>query len=330
MTDLWSKLGLVFAAPGTLLMRSHAMLPTPFVLPDRIRVLFASCDEDLRGRVFRVDLSRDDPRQIIELDPTPVLDLGVAGAFDADGVNPSQLVVRDGKLFLYYIGWQRVSPEIPYRLLAGLAVSDDFGVSFQRMSERPILPSIEGEELFRTAPYVFPRSGGWGMLYIGGGEFFDGAAGRRLPTYSLCYAASPDGVQWHGQAARPLLQPDRSRGEIGFGRPVVWHDAQGPILMLSVRTETGYRLVTYDGGFAPDRWAAVLEEKSEAWESAMTCFGAPCRVGEFEYLFYNGNQFGRSGFGVARRPARSGLHGAATDLIAALRGGIENNESTKQ
>ena len=61
----------------------------------------------------------------------------------------------------------------------------------------------------------------------------------------------------------------------------------------------------------------------------MTCFGAPCRVGEFEYLFYNGNQFGRSGFGVARRPARNGPHGSATDLIAALRGGIESNESTK-
>ena len=328
MTERWSKLGLVFAAPGTPLMRSHAMLPTPFVLPDRIRVLFASCDADLRGRVFRVDLSRDDPRQIIERDPMPVLDLGAAGAFDADGVNPSQIVARDGKLFLYYIGWQRISPEIPYRLLAGLAVSDDFGCSFQRISASPILPPIEGEELFRTAPHVFRHTKGWGMLYIGGAEFFAGAVGKRLPTYSLCHSVSPDGVQWHGHAARPLLQPDRSRGEIGFGRPVVWHDEHGPVLMLSVRTETGYRLVTYDGGCAPDRWAAVLEATSEAWDAAMTCFGAPCRVGEVEYLFYNGNQFGRSGFGVARRPARNKPVGVGMDLIAALR--IESNESVKQ
>jgi hypothetical protein len=60
----------------------------------------------------------------------------------------------------------------------------------------------------------------------------------------------------------------------------------------------------------------------------MTCFGAPCRVGEVECLFYNGNQFGRSGVGVARRPARNKPLGAGKDLIAALR--IESNESMKQ
>ena len=34
----------------------------------------------------------------------------------------------------------------------------------------------------------------------------------------------------------------------------------------------------------------------------MTCFGAPCVAGERELLFYNGNGFGRTGFGLAWRP----------------------------
>jgi hypothetical protein len=38
----------------------------------------------------------------------------------------------------------------------------------------------------------------------------------------------------------------------------------------------------------------------------MVCFGAPCQVGAQELLFYNGNQFGRTGFGLASRPAREG------------------------
>ena len=35
----------------------------------------------------------------------------------------------------------------------------------------------------------------------------------------------------------------------------------------------------------------------------MTCFGAPLTVDKRELLFYNGNQFGRTGFGIAWREA---------------------------
>jgi hypothetical protein len=75
-------------------------------------------------------------------------------------------------------------------------------------------------------------------------------------------------------------------------------------------------------------WNWPILRTALAWHSAMTCFGAPCRVGEVEYLFYNGNRFGRSGGGVACRPAPNKPLGAGMDLIAALR--IESNESMKQ
>ena len=64
------------------------------------------------------------------------------------------------------------------------------------------------------------------MLYIGGGTFFGGADGKRLPTYSLCRAASPDGIVWTSGGAS-LLDPDSAAGEIGFGRPVLWHEEGG-------------------------------------------------------------------------------------------------------
>jgi hypothetical protein len=315
----WKKLGLVFAPPGTELMHSHAMLPTPLVLPDRIRIYLACCDVDLRGRIFRLDVAREDPRRIIEVDSEPVLDLGVCGSFDADGVNPSQIVARDGRLFLYYIGWQRVSPDIPYRLFAGLAVSDDGGKRFQRHSKDPILPPTKDATLFRTAPHVFPCPHGWGMLYIGGGEFFSSSAGKRLPTYSLCYTTSPDGVRWSPREGVRLLEPNRAQGEIGFGRPVVWHEGAEARLYLSVRTESGYRMVALDGEAAPPSgWPGVLGQGTEAWDAEMTCFGAPCLVGNTEYIFYNGNQFGRAGFGVAMRPAQVSRPGSVLSLIENL------------
>jgi hypothetical protein len=299
--DHWERLGLVFAAPKTDLIQSHAMLPTPLVMNDRIRVFIAACDKALRGRVFRVDLDLLDPRRVMSFEPSPVLDLGPRGHFDADGINPSQIIERDGKIFLYYIGWQRLTTSVPYTLFAGLAMSDDAGMTFKKVEGGQILHPTVTEHFFRTAPFVYRQPDGWGMLYIGGGEFFDSEAGKRLPTYHICRAYSDDGYRWDKPSNPPLLSPIRDQGQIGFGRPVLWHDGDQPCLLVSVRDERGYSFWSVrerDGSLS---WTAPLDGPVGEWESEMTCFGAPCRAGDWEYLFYNGNRFGATGFGVARR-----------------------------
>jgi hypothetical protein len=292
---------LVFAAPGTGLLQSHAMLPTPLVMHDRIRVFFAACDEALRGRVFRVDLDLDDPRRVVHFEPAPVLDPGPRGHFDADGVNPSQIVERNGKILLYYIGWERLTASVPYRLFAGLATSGDAGATFQKAGTGQILYPADTEPFFRTAPFVYRGPDGWNMLYIGGGEFFDNAAGKRLPTYHLCSTHSDDGYHWDEPSNPPLLSPARDQGQIGFGRPVLWNDAGQTCLLVSLRTEGGYSLSSVRETEGSVSWTAPLQVPAGDWESEMTCFGAPCRAGDWEYLFYNGNRFGATGFGVARR-----------------------------
>lgn len=315
----WEKRGLVFAPPGTGLMRSHAMVPTPLVLPDRIRVYFAACDAESRGRIFHVDLDRDDPRRILERGQAPALDLGPPGAFDADGVNPSQILTSEDRLILCYIGWQRISDEVPYTLFAGLAESVDGGLSFHRQGSGQILHAAPGERFFRTAPFMFPAPGGWDMLYIGGGAFFDGAAGKRIPTYSLCHTASADGRRWDAAPRPALLRPDPARGEIGFGRPVLWQEGDEMTLLVSLRTREGYTQLQARPDAGGLRWDSVLDGAAGEWESLMTGFAAPCRAGEWEYLFYNGNQFGRHGFGVARRPAQAPQATAsAAPLLEAL------------
>ena len=178
------------------LMVSHASLPTLLRLEDRIRVYFSACDADLRGRIFYADLEPTFPFRVMDISRTPVLDIGPAGAFDSDGVNPSQIVERDGKLFLYYIGWQRISDEIPYTLLGGLAVSTDGGASFTRVRDTPMLAPTEDEPFFRTAPFVWWDEEQWQMLYVGGGEFFTGPSGKRLPRYALRHTQSRDGWNW--------------------------------------------------------------------------------------------------------------------------------------
>lgn len=315
----WERRGLVYAPPGTGNLRSHAMLPTPFIMSDRIRVFFAACDELSRGRIYYIDVDRSDPRRVIAASDTPVLDIGATGSFDEHGVNPSQILIRDGRLFLYYIGWQRISDSVPYTLFAGLCVSDDRGQTFRRHGTGQILHPTPTERYFRTAPFVFKGEDGWEMLYVGGGTFFDGENGKRLPIYSLCRTRSLDGYIWEEIAAPPILSPDRSHGEIGFGRPVLWREEGRASLIISVRTEQGYELRSISNGPDGLRRTPVLDGDTEDWEVLMTCFGSACVVDGWEYLFYNGNQFGRSGFGVARREpqAQAGLQ-TTRELLTAL------------
>jgi hypothetical protein len=294
----WIRLGRVLTPAGGALDRSHVMLPTPMVLADRVRVYFAACDDDMRGRVFAAEFESEPPFRLIERWRQPVLDLGPAGAFDADGVNPSQILNIDGRLILTYIGWRRGEPDEPYTLIAGWAVSEDGGHSFQ--SQGPLLEPREGERLFRTAPFIARDGETWRLLYIGGDRFVSDQAGKRLPVYSLMELRSADPLAWPG-AGRDLIGPDVGAGEIGFGRPVIDEGR----LMVSLRTQAGYELVEGDDpalvGSRPDL-IPVFASPFEAWESQMRCFGAPCTVGGYRLLFYNGDGFGRTGLGLAYRP----------------------------
>jgi hypothetical protein len=300
VAEPWRKLGRVLEASGGPLSRSHVMLPTPWVMADRIRVFYASCDADMRGRIFFADFAPAPPFPLLAVSPEPVFDVGPPGAFDCDGVNPSQAIALDGRLALLYIGWRRGPAETPYTLLGGLAVSDNEGLSFDRW-KAPLLPPRPGERLFRTAPFARRDGDGWRMLYIGGDAFVAGEGGRALPVYSLMEARSDSLLDWDAPG-RVLMAPDVAGGEVGFGRPVVTREGR---LMVSLRTRAGYALVEgpmdFPAGERPPL-TPVIPPPFEPWESAMTCFGAPCVVGANELLFYNGDGYGSSGLGLCWRP----------------------------
>ena len=93
--------------------------------------------------------------------------------------------------------------------------------------------------------------------------------------------------------------------EYGFGRPFVLKDEGMFKMWYSIRSRSkGYRL-GYAESADGTHWLRKdeqvgLDVSSEGWDSEMICFGCvqPTRYGT--YLFYNGNNYGETGFGVAR------------------------------
>jgi hypothetical protein len=300
----WRKLGCVYSADGFAdWAQSHAFLPT--VLPlddDTLRIYVAFVDRERVGRVGYVDVAAADPLRVLRVSERPVLDVGEPGAFDDNGVTPMTIVHDGDNLRLYYTGWQ-LGVRVRYFLFTGLATSSDGGETFSRYFDVPVLDRGPGESTTRTAACVRRAGDAWRAWYVGGGGWIDDD-GKRLPTYNVRVVDSPDGIEWPrtGAVAVDLLGSD----EFGLGRPFVLESDGRYHMWYSRRLRrVGYRL-----GFAESAdgmtWTRRDEEvgldvSETGWDSDMVCYPSVVETRHGTYLFYNGNNYGETGFGVAAR-----------------------------
>jgi predicted GH43/DUF377 family glycosyl hydrolase len=302
----WKKLGVIWQPSGDLWWaRKYATCPTPYWLKDGSLRIYLQCrDEHNIGRIGYVDVDPANPFTVLRVSEKPVLDIGELGAFDDNGVFQTSIVeAQDGRLFMYYVGFE-LCHHIRYRLLTGLAVSNDGGESFEKVKTTPILERSATEMHFRCGPFVLPAIGeGYRMWYVAGSEWEE-IEGKPMPVYDIRYAESADGVHWPEQGL-VVLPVERER-EHGFGRPYVVKKDNGCYQMFySIRKKTprAYRMgyaESTDGMHWQRKDAAMgLDVSALGWDSEAIEYAAIMKVGERILCFYNGNDFGATGFGVA-------------------------------
>jgi len=298
----WKKLGHVYVANGEYgWAQTHAYIPTPLVLDDeRIRIYVAFWDKDQVGRIGFVDVDANNPLKVLRVSKQPVLDIGEPGTFDDSGVTPTSIVDNKRKKFIYYMGWQR-GVKVRYFLFTGLAIADKEGETFKRYSKVPILDRSNEELFVRSAAHVIIDNSVYKMWYVAGSKWID-VKGKKVPTYNIRYMESNDGFSWgkRGTVCLELSNDD----EFGFGRPFVIKEGQLYKMWYSIRTiSKGYRL-----GYAESMDGLNWERKDDevgidvserGWDSEMICFASIVDVNEKRYMFYNGNNYGETGFGVA-------------------------------
>jgi predicted GH43/DUF377 family glycosyl hydrolase len=279
------------------------MVPTPFLLSsDVIRVYVSFCDKDFVARPGYVDLDAQDPTRVLAVSLDPLMDIGVRGSFDENGVLTCSVVeAGSGTLYMYYVGFEQ-GRKIRYRLLTGLAVSKDGGRTFSRIKRTPVLERSDFELYFRGGPYVMTDGDQFRMWYVAGSDWTE-LHGKEMPVYDLRYLESEDGINWgpKGRVCLSIEDPD----EHGFGRPFVIRSRKGYRLFYSIRKRS---LGAYRLGYAESHngldWVRKDNElglgvSHEGWDSEAIMYSAVIDVGGRTYLFYNGNNFGEAGFGVA-------------------------------
>ena len=298
----WTKLGFVFGPDGSRPWARHtALQPTPVLTSnDAIRVFVGFRDGSGVSRVGWVDLSADDPREVLAECRQPCFNIGEAGMFDENGVVPCAVARRDNALWMYYAGYM-IPKTVRFIVFGGLAVSEDGGRSFRRRQRTPIVDRTEEGPLFRVIHCLLYEGGRWRTWYGAGDRFIPGDK-KTLPVYNIRYMESKDGLQFPA-SGRTVL--DVQGAEHRVGRPNVTRTPDGRFLMFF---GYGSDARPYQLGLADSvdglEWRRCdaelgLSLSAEGWDSQMMAYPAPITTRAGTFLFYNGNQYGRQGFGVA-------------------------------
>lgn len=296
----WVRQGLLFEPSGLApWITSHAALPIAHPLDDRTHRLFISArDDQNRARIGYVDADIVRGR-VLAVSDGPSLGLGELGTFDDSGVTGSCLVAHEGRLYLYYSGWS-LGVTVPFYFYVGLAVSDDGGQSFQRLSKAPVLERNAVDPYLTASPSVLVDNGVWRMWYVSCARWAM-EAGRPKHYYHIRYAESPDGIHWDRRGHVAVDFQDET--EYAMARPCVRRDGDTYKMWFCARGAT-YRLAyaESDDGLVWRRRdeAVTLESAPGGWETEMQAYPEVFDHAGARWMLYNGNGYGASGVGLAR------------------------------
>jgi len=295
----WTKRGrLCEGAAGVPWALTHAALPVVDPLGSgRYRVYFSARDERGRARVGSADTDLTTPGTW-KASEAPAIDLGALGSFSDSGVTSSCLVNHGGVKYQFYTGWS-LGVSVPFYLNAGLAISEDGGTSFQPVSNAPVLERSDVDPFLTASPWVLIEGGVWRMWYVSGTAWVL-SNGRPQHKYHIRYGESRDGIQW---VRRGVVCIDfKSDDEYAIARPCVVRDRD------MYRMWYAYRGASYRIGYAESSDGVVWERlddragidvSHEGWDAEMIEYPCVVDAGGRRVMLYNGNDYGRTGIGLA-------------------------------
>lgn len=282
----------------------YTQVPSPIVLEDRIRILYAGRINNI-AHIFSIDLSPPPALEIIDFSRTPIMYPNQSmGTFDDEGVMPSFVLKDEGNHYLFYSGWNSRNT-IPYHNATGIAKYDPVDNSIVRLYDGPIMDRTYEHPYLAVTPCVWKDEEMYKALYISGlswKKYND----RYEPLYVVKFAKSYDLINWQ----RPVNQFIESKYELEcFSNPSVKVNENGLDILFCSRNCFDYRddpVRGYKLGYANFSNNQVSRKDVQWFENSlpgaddiMQCYPSFFQWNGKDYIVYNGNGFGATGFGIA-------------------------------
>lgn len=301
MNGEWQKLGLLYCPSEEKRhpkLVTHAANPLPLhITGDTYRIFYCGRDESNRSSVGAVDIDIVQ-RKIVEEHHEPVFQHGPPGSFYADGVSIGNCYECAGRTYMTFMGWQSQNQGHWRGDIGCVEVRD---LAIVPSTQKLLLGSSHEDPVSLAYPWIAPRpQGGFDMWYP---SVVTWEAGNGEMLAVVKHATSTDGEKWsrHGAVIPYALGIAQA-----FSRPSVLHtEADGLHMWFSYRSGTGqsYR-IGHAIRSAAGQWKLALNSLTmdisrEGWDSEMVEYPFVFEHKEKIYMLYNGNGYGKTGFGLA-------------------------------
>ncbi len=311
----WKKLGKIFDPTQHTLpnnCKEFAQSPQALVFDNFVRIYFSTRERDESTEKFLSHIAFVDMdkkfENIINVSSETVIKLGDLGTFDEHGIFPINVLKHEDKILAYTCGWSR-RVSVSVETSTGLAYSDDNGLTFKKMGDGPVLTSSLHEPFLVGDSFVKRYKNTWHMWYIYGTCWIDNAEEETARVYKIGHAVSADGINWNKEG-RQIIDDVLNADECQALPTVIEHNSRYH-MYFCYRQAIGFRKDKTRGyrlgyAFSDDlqHWVrddanAGIAFSDEGWDSDMQCYPHIFKCEEKIYLLYNGNEFGRHGFGIA-------------------------------
>lgn len=311
----WKKLGKIFDPTEHRLANNcfeFAQSPQTLLFNDFIRIYFSTREKDKSGKYLShisfVDFNKQFTK-IINIATDTVIELGNLGCFDEHGIFPINILKDNERILAFTSGWNRkVSVSVDASI--GLAISNNNGLTFKKVGEGPILTSSLFEPFLIGDGCVIKHENVYHMWYIHGSKWInDCTEDEPQRVYKIVHAQSKDAINWEKEG-KSIITNKLNENECQALPSVVYFRGKFH-MVFCYREAIGFRKNksrSYRIGYACTEdlinWIRndeniVIDTTEGEWDSGMMCYPHIFECDGKLYLLYNGNEFGRFGFGLA-------------------------------
>lgn len=292
----WKKVGICYSLdklhPKLL---SHCANPLPLHLEgDIYRIYFSSRDEVNRSSVGAVDIDIV-KNKIVTEHIEPFFIHGEESDFFSDGVSVGDTYTVGNKTYMLFMGWKVPRNNHWYGQIGRLQVLSDGRLVLD--SNNPLIEIDKDDPLSLSYPCIHKVGDVYHMWY---GSTLTWDAGNNEMVHILKHAQSRDGNTWQKCSHRVPFQIGVAQA---FSRPSILKIKDLYHLYFSYRCGTG---TSYRIGNATSKNALNwnINERNihlskHGWDSEMLEYPYIFKHDEKFYMLYNGNDYGKSGFGLA-------------------------------
>jgi len=279
---------------------SHAAVPFIGEINNGVlRVYFSARNKENQSNIGAIDLEIS-TLEVKTIYGHSFLKPGNLGSFDYDGVMGCQLIDLNQEKYLTYLGWN-LGVSVPFRNAIGIAKL--CGNEFQRIFDGPVLDRSIYDPCFVASNHVIKIGEKYLMYYLSCVKW-EKVNNEFRHYYHLKIADSNDGLKWTptGKIAIDFFYDD----EYAISVPrVIYEDG---IYKMWYSYRGGKISENYRVGYAESANAIDWQRKDDlvglstsenSWDSEMICYPYVFDFENNRYMLYNGNGYGKTGFGLA-------------------------------